>query len=65
MPASWRRPADETILHGAGRPPEPEPEAPIYAELARLWQAEGRMVPGLPDPAWEALAGGPTPHGPA
>lgn len=32
------------------------PEAPIYAELARRWQAEGRAVPGLPDPVWESLA---------
>ncbi|MFI9362436.1 hypothetical protein ACIG5E_15495 [Kitasatospora sp. NPDC053057] len=29
---------------------------PIYAELARLWQSEGRSVPGLPDPVWESLA---------
>ncbi|MGW7446760.1 hypothetical protein [Kitasatospora sp. NPDC054795] len=35
---------------------EPGPEAPIYAELARRWQAEGRAVPGLPDPVWESLA---------
>lgn len=32
------------------------PEAPIYAELVRRWQAEGRAVPGLPDPAWESPA---------
>ncbi|WBP86631.1 hypothetical protein [Kitasatospora cathayae] len=29
---------------------------PIYVELARLWQSEGRSVPGLPDPVWESLA---------
>ncbi len=35
---------------------EPGPETPIYAELARRWQAEGRAVPGLPDPDWEPPA---------
>lgn len=29
---------------------------PIYAELARVWQAAGRAVPGVPDPVWETLA---------
>ncbi|MFJ9697058.1 hypothetical protein [Kitasatospora sp. NPDC101183] len=61
---------EETILHGLElemeRPPDTgagagagaDQEAPIYAELARRWQAEGRAVPGLPDPVWESLAGG-------
>ncbi|WP_257032375.1 MULTISPECIES: hypothetical protein [unclassified Streptomyces] len=42
-------------------PGEPDAGPPIYAELARRWQAEGRTVPGLPDPVWETLAapGGP------
>ncbi|WP_369182989.1 hypothetical protein [Streptomyces sp. Y1] len=68
MPAPRRRrPVEETILHGEQpfpglpeRPPDSpgtaDPEAPIYAELARRWQAEGRTVPGLPDPVWEDLA---------
>ncbi|MFJ9774254.1 hypothetical protein ACIRVF_23925 [Kitasatospora sp. NPDC101157] len=48
--------AEETILQWAGHPPEPDPEAPIYAELARRWQSEGRSVPGLPDPVREPPA---------
>ncbi|MFJ6776482.1 hypothetical protein ACIQOV_36935 [Kitasatospora sp. NPDC091257] len=53
MPTEW--PVTEPRV--TERPvPEPGPEAPIYAELARRWQAEGRAVPGLPDPVWEALA---------
>ncbi|MFJ2578969.1 hypothetical protein [Kitasatospora aureofaciens] len=38
-------------------PLAPDPEVPIYAELARLWLEAGRAVPGLPDPAWEGLVG--------
>jgi hypothetical protein len=29
---------------------------PIYNELANAWQAEGRCVPGRPDPLRELLA---------
>ncbi len=47
--------AEETILQWPGHPPEPDPGVPIYAELARRWQSEGRSVPGLPDPVWESL----------
>lgn len=47
---------------------EPGPETPIYTELVRRWQAEGRSVPGLPDPVREprtAPAGAqPPPSGP-
>lgn len=67
LPVPDRQPGEETILHdipsGAERPSAPGPpgtapgpDAPIYAELARRWQAEGRSVPGLPDPVWESLA---------
>lgn len=57
MPVARRRLAEETILHGVDPPgAPPDAEVPIYAELARRWQAEGRSVPGLPDPVWEALA---------
>ncbi len=68
VPRRRRRPVEETILHAlerpverlvdrpVERPPGEDPEVPIYAELARRWQAEGRAVPGLPDPVWEALA---------
>ncbi|MDH6705988.1 hypothetical protein P3T27_002711 [Kitasatospora sp. MAA19] len=56
MPAPRRRSVEETILQGAESYLHLDPEAPIYAELARIWQAAGRTVPGLPDPVWETLA---------
>ncbi|RKT10975.1 hypothetical protein BX285_4908 [Streptomyces sp. 1114.5] len=61
MPVPRQWPVEETILHGVEPPGEPDAGPPIYAELARRWQAEGRTVPGLPDPVWETLAapGGP------
>ncbi|GHB14283.1 hypothetical protein GCM10010330_80010 [Streptomyces tendae] len=30
---------------------------PIFDELARCWEAFGRMVPGRPDPEWDHLVG--------
>ncbi|GAA0673213.1 hypothetical protein GCM10010193_27380 [Kitasatospora atroaurantiaca] len=32
------------------------PETPIFAELIRQWQADGRTLPGRPDPQWERIA---------
>ncbi|MFJ9609765.1 hypothetical protein ACIRS1_25825 [Kitasatospora sp. NPDC101176] len=55
MPASRREPVEETFLQDAESSLQFEPDVPIYAELARAWRAEGRTVPGLPDPVWEAL----------
>ncbi|MFE9251110.1 hypothetical protein [Streptomyces sp. NPDC007088] len=44
--------------YGAQRP-DPAPDADTEPEFARLWEqwtAEGRTVPGRPDPEWNALA---------
>ncbi|MEE1785354.1 hypothetical protein PUR71_20910 [Streptomyces sp. SP17BM10] len=43
---------EETFLQDAAG-------VPIYAELVRLWWAEGRAVPGVADPVWESLAAPP------
>jgi hypothetical protein len=32
-----------------------EGNTPLFDQLARLWQAESRQVPGEPDPEWHAL----------
>ncbi|MFD3842694.1 hypothetical protein ACFWWC_41650 [Streptomyces sp. NPDC058642] len=31
-------------------------DPPIYAALVREWRADGRLVPGTPNPQWDAHA---------
>jgi hypothetical protein len=51
LPCPRRGTGAETVLHF--------PDVPIYSELAGIWRAAGRTVPGHPDPLWDVLAAGP------
>ncbi|OON75360.1 hypothetical protein B1H18_23020 [Streptomyces tsukubensis] len=66
-PPRNRPPGLPASPHPAGAPPPPPPPPadrwgpspePLYSALLAEWSAEGRTLPGRPDPEWNSLIRG-------
>ncbi|MFD6414831.1 hypothetical protein [Streptomyces sp. NPDC060194] len=44
------------IQHPSAETIPPHDLEPIFTELARSWEAKGRLVPGRPDEEWNRLS---------